>query len=72
MCGLKTSYWLRRRIGPRVAGGEAKWWLKIFYIFLTAIEFARQALNLYPMPWRVRMNWGFLGSGSIFWRSQAT
>jgi len=30
------------------------------------------AANLYPIPWTVRMNWGWRGLGSIFWRSHAT
>ena len=28
--------------------------------------------NLYPIPWTVRMNCGWRGLGSIFWRSHAT
>ena len=33
---------------------------------------SRQPANLYPIPCTVRMNCGWRGLGSIFWRSHAT
>ena len=39
---------------------------------VSEIEADDHPANLYPIPWTVRMNCGWRGLGSIFWRSHAT